>query len=233
MFIKDMNWMQVEEYLSKDDRIIVPLGSTEQHAYLSLCTDLLLAENISLEAAEPLGVPVMPGVAFGMTPYFSAYPGTVSLKPATYFALIRDILDSLQLQGFRRILFVNGHGGNSPVAAEIQEWLKSRDEMQVKIHNWWAAPKTMAAVTKIDPIASHASWMENFPITRIEGVTMPTVQKPMINLKTNKLLSAKQVREYCGDGNYGGDYQKDDLSMEKIWQIGVLETREALENDWI
>ncbi len=48
-----MNWMQVEEHLQRDDRVVLPLGSTEQHAYLSLATDSILAERVAVEAAEP------------------------------------------------------------------------------------------------------------------------------------------------------------------------------------
>jgi creatinine amidohydrolase len=58
--VRDLNWMQLEEYLEQDDRVVLPLGSTEQHAYLSLETDNILAERVSVEAAQPLGVPVFP-----------------------------------------------------------------------------------------------------------------------------------------------------------------------------
>ena len=104
MKISDMNWMQVEDYLQHDDRAVVPLGSTEQHAYLSLSVDSILSERVAVEAAEPLGVPVFPVQAYGLTPYFRAYPGTVSLRVETYVRLVRDILDSLAHSGFRRIL---------------------------------------------------------------------------------------------------------------------------------
>ena len=60
MRVRDLNWMQLEAYLHGDDRIVLPVGSTEQHAYLSLETDSILAERASVEAAEPLGVPVLP-----------------------------------------------------------------------------------------------------------------------------------------------------------------------------
>lgn len=232
MLIQNMNWMQVEDYLKHDDRIILPLGSTEQHAYLSLMTDAILAQKVAEEAAEPLGIPVMPVLPFGMAPYFCAYPGTVSLTPSTYFALVRELLDNLYRSGFRRILLVNGHGGNSPVLAEIQDWLTTHDGAKIKLHNWWAAPKTMQQVIKIDPVASHASWMENFPWTRIEDVVLPTIQKPMIDLALNRQLSAKAVRDYVGDGNYGGDYQKDDAEMRLVWQAGVEETREQIKSHW-
>ena len=77
MCITDMNWMQVEEYLKNDDRAVLPVGSTEQHAYLSLSTDSILAERVALEASGTLGVPVFPVLAYGITPYFMAYPGTI------------------------------------------------------------------------------------------------------------------------------------------------------------
>ena len=75
MRIADMNWMQVRDHAAKDDRAVLPIGSTEQHAYLSLAVDSILSERVALEAAEPLGIPVFPVLAYGLTPSFVAYPG--------------------------------------------------------------------------------------------------------------------------------------------------------------
>jgi len=143
----DTNWMQIEEYLEHDDRIVLPTGSTEQHGYLSLGTDALCAERVAVDAAEPLGVPVLPVLPFGMAPYFTAYPGSMSLRLSTYIEVLRDLLDCLEMQGFRRIAVINGHGGNAPVAGMIREWLcKPRDvEMQVLFHSWFNGPKTVVA----------------------------------------------------------------------------------------
>src|ERR1035437_5153382 len=113
MKVANSNWMQVAGYLDHDDRAVIPLGSTEQHAYLSLATDAILAERVALEAAEPLGVPVFPALAYGITPYFLAFPRSISLRVSTYVAVVRDILYALAGQGFRLILLVNGHVGNS------------------------------------------------------------------------------------------------------------------------
>src|SRR6266576_2672897 len=74
MKIGEMNWHQLEHYLSADDRAIVPLGSTEQHAFLSLSVDSILAEKVAIEAAELCKVPVFPVVPFGMTPTYYDYP---------------------------------------------------------------------------------------------------------------------------------------------------------------
>src|SRR5204863_1447039 len=105
--IAEMNWMQGEKYLQRDDRVVLPLGSTEQHAYLSLATDSILAERVAVEAAEPLQVPVLPALAYGLTPYFAAYPGSPSVQTDTYLAFVRQIIESLQGQGVSRFLLVN------------------------------------------------------------------------------------------------------------------------------
>src|SRR2546423_9725419 len=108
MRFRDLNWMQVEAYLEHDDRVVLPVGSTEEPAYLSMETDSILAERLAAEAAEPLGIPVLPVLAYGITPGFAAYPGSPSLRLETFAAVLRDILDSLRRQGFRRFLIANG-----------------------------------------------------------------------------------------------------------------------------
>jgi creatinine amidohydrolase len=227
-----MNWMMVEEYLKRDDRALLPLGSTEQHAYLSLSVDSILAERLAVEAAESLGVPVFPVLAYGITPYFRAFPGTITLRVETYLSLLRDILDVMAEQGFKRILIVNGHGGNTPAQGLIGEWMADHPNIRIKFHNWWNAPKVWAQVQAIDPVASHASWMENFPWTRLEKVEMRREQKPMSDLDKLRRLDPKSLRRYLKDGNYGGFYQRDDEEMMKIWRTGVEETRALLTEEW-
>lgn len=233
MKITDMNWLQVEAYLRRDDRAVVPLGSTEQHAYLSLSVDSILAERVSAEAAEPLGVPVFPVVAYGLTPYFMAYPGTVTLRPATYLAMIRDVLDSLVAHGFKRIVVVNGHGGNAPAAAVADELMREREDVRVKWHNWWNAPRTWARVKEVDPVCSHASWMENFPWTRLPGIALPGAAKPPVDAAALKQAGPRTARALLGDGNFAGLYQRPDEDMLSIWRVGVEETRDAIASNWL
>ena len=230
MLIREINWMMVEEYLKGDDRCVLPLGSTEQHAYLSLATDSILAERIAAEAAEPAGVPVFPVLAYGITPYFRAFPGTMTLRVETYLLVLRDLLNAMAEHGFKRILIVNGHGGNTPGQGLAAEWLADHPGVRIKFHNWWNAPKVWAQVQAIDPVASHASWMENFPWTRLANVNMPANQKPMNDLDRLRQLDPAAIRTELVDGNYGGYYQRSDDEMLKIWQAGVEETRALLTN---
>jgi creatinine amidohydrolase len=227
-----MCWMQVEDYLKRDNRAVLPIGSTEQHAQLSLMVDCILSERVAVDAAEPTGVPVFPVVSYGVTPYFMAFPGTVSLKVDTFIRVIGDILDSLATHGFRRIVIVNGHGGNAPAQSLAAEWMAARPEVQVKFHNWYNAPKTWAKVKEIDPVASHASWMENFPWTRLASAPAPEGQKPMVEMDRFRAMSPKAFRGCLGDGNFGGRYQRNDEEMLALWRVGVEETRDVIENGW-
>jgi creatinine amidohydrolase len=232
MRISEMNWMMVEKYLERDDRAVLPLGCTEQHAYLSLSTDSILAERLAVEASEQVDIPVFPLLAYGITPYFRAFPGTITLRVETYMRVLRDILDALHEHGFKRILIVNGHGGNTPAQGLVGEWMADHPGLRVKFHNWWNAPKVWAQVEAIDPVASHASWMENFPWTRLAKVNVPAEQKPMSDPERLRCFDPKSVREYLKDGNYGGLYQRDDEEMMKIWRTAVGETRALLMQDW-
>jgi creatinine amidohydrolase len=230
--ISDMNWMQVEEYLTRDDRAVLPLGSTEQHSYLRLTVDAILPERVAAEAAEPLGIPVFPALPYGVTPYFREFPGTISLRVETHLRVVGDILDSMAHSGFRRILIVNGHGGNGAVQQFAQEWAAGHPGCRVIFHNWWNAPATWAKVQAIDPVASHGSWMENFPWTRIPAVTMPTTQRLMVDMARLRLLDPLALRQYLGDGNYGGFYQRSDDELLALWQVAVEETRALLTGAW-
>ena len=232
MRIAEMNWMQVEEHVKRDQRAVLPIGSTEQHGLLSLCVDVILSERVAVEAAEPLRVPVFPVINYGFTPSFVDYPGTVTLRLSTLCALMVDVLDSMVRSGFRQILIVNGHGGNSPAHGAILEWLDRNRGVQVKWHNWWNAPKTMATVNAIDPVASHASWMENFPWTRLPGVAMPATPKPMIDIARYQRIDPGAKKALIGDGNFGGHYQRPDAELMAVWDVAVAETRSLITSDW-
>lgn len=232
MRIAEMNWMQVEAHAKGDDRAVLPVGSTEQHAGLSLCVDAILAEKVAVEACAPIHVPVFPVVNYGLTPSFVDYPGTVTLRLSTLCAVVTDILDGIARSGFRRITIVNGHGGNSPVHGAVLEWLDGHRGCQVKWHNWWNAPKTFATVQAIDPVASHASWMENFPWTRLPNVGAPAHQKPMLDLARFQQLDPGAKKALLGDGNYGGFYQRPDEEMQAIWDVAVEETRAVIADGW-
>jgi creatinine amidohydrolase len=219
--IRDLNWLQLGEYLERDDRIVLPVGSTEQHAYLSLETDNILAERASVEAAEPLGVPVLPVLAYGVTG-FTAYPGSPTLRETTLLAVLSDIVDSLSEQGFERILVVNGHSGNTGAGEDLA---RSRTPAVVWHELWDGRPDEIAAA--IDPDYDHASWSENFPWTRLPGVAIPAERKPPVEWPENG--NPETWREALGDGSFGGLYQRSAEDENRVWEAAVQAIRERLE----
>ena len=225
--------MQLEAYLERDDRIVLPLGCTEQHAFLSLATDSILAERVSVEAAEPLGIPVLPALPYGLTPTFVAFPGSPTLRLETLLWVVQDLLDSLHRQRFRRILVVNGHGGNDPVAGAVAEWAAAHPDSQALFHSWWNAPGVWEIVKAIDPDASHASWMENFAWTRLEGVELPRKRKQPVDFAALRVANPARTRELLGDGSFGGHYERPDEELDRVWTAGVEEVRNLLENAWL
>jgi creatinine amidohydrolase len=217
--------MQLEKYLESDDRIVLPVGSTEQHAYLSLETDNILAERAAIEAAEPLGIPVLPVIAYGVTG-FTAYPGSPTLRESTLVAVLGDVVDSLLGQGFNRVLVVNGHGGNTELG---KEWAVG-SQGSVLWHELWDGPPDEIAA-EIDPDYDHASWSENFPWTRLPDVAMPTERKPPVVWPENE-KGPQAVRRALGDGNFGGLYQRSPEDENRLWDAAMQLIRERLER-WV
>ena len=125
--LENLSYPEVEEYLKKKDIILVPTGSVEQHSpYGLIGTDFITAEAVARRVAETMQILVAPTVKYGVSPHHMAFRGTVSLKPDTMIILISDIIESLVAHGFRRVVFINGHGGNISSIKIAMARLKTR-----------------------------------------------------------------------------------------------------------
>jgi creatinine amidohydrolase len=97
--------------------VLLPTGATEQHGpHLPTGTDTYAIEHIVRSAAartaDRVPVLVAPTLPFGCSPHHLQFGGTMSLSSQTYYAIIRDLVESLITAGFNRVLVINGHGGN-------------------------------------------------------------------------------------------------------------------------
>lgn len=121
--------------------VLIPTGATEQHAaHLSVDCDTFLSASVARLAAErveALPVLVAPALPFGFSPHHISHAGTISLRLDAYLGLLGDVAGSILRSGFKRVLFVNGHGGNSaPLRAKVGEMVT--DGHPVGMIDYWA-----------------------------------------------------------------------------------------------
>jgi creatinine amidohydrolase len=214
MRIEDLNWMDVEKYLEHDDRLLLVTGATEQHGYLSLFTDIKVPLALADAASQATGVLVAPPLNFGVSTYFLAYPGTLSLRVSTLCAALEDIVRSAYGYGFRRILVINGHGGNSPARSYLGEVNNSLPELRINWYDWWLSHSVEAVATKNNLKPAHANWLEAFPFTIVGDIPAESKAPPRV---PSPIMDAQTARRVYGDGSFGGPYRADDEVMHELF----------------
>ncbi len=214
MRLSDLNWFDVQSYLENDDRIMLVLGSCEQHAYLSLSTDVKIPLAMADAAGEQSGVLIAPPLNFGSSPYFLSYPGTMTVRIATLLDLVEDLVRSLHHHGFKRILVLNGHGGNDPVRGRLYEVVNSLSDLRLAWYAWWKSHSVEMVCQKYKLKPAHANWLEAFPFTCVGELPQSVKQPPTIP----GLLSAEEARNIYGDGCFGGPYQVHPDIMQELFK---------------
>jgi len=173
MLLQHQTWQEVETYLMRSKGIIIPIGSTEQHGPNGLIgTDAICAEVIAKAAGESANAMVGPTIGVGIAVHHMGFAGTMTIRPSTLIAIMRDYVLSLARHGFRKFLFVNGHGGNiatvqagfSEIYAEYEgAFGTAKDsELRCRLANWWdgRAMSELAKTVFGDDEGSHATASE-------------------------------------------------------------------------
>ena len=112
--LEHLTWPEAREAAERDAVVLIPVGATEQHGHhLPLGTDTLNVAFIAKRAARAAGAIMVPALAVGVSQNHRAFPGTLSLTPRTLISVLTEIVDGLYANGFKRFIFVNGHGGNN------------------------------------------------------------------------------------------------------------------------
>lgn len=226
MRFEDLSWMDVEHYLENhDNRAIVTTGACEQHGYLSLLTDIRAPLAIADAAARVEHVLIAPPLNFGVSPYFMAYPGTISLSEDTFRTVVGEAIDSLVAHGFRRLLINNGHGGNTaPLNALLADLQAAYPDASFSLYEWWRHEKVQAVAQKAGLYPTHANWLEALPVCRVGD--LPEGSKPVVDLAG--LETPEQYRDALEDGSFGGAWDADPLVIDMLFAAAVEALVEAL-----
>ncbi len=187
MLLHLQTWQAVEAYLKTSRGIIVPIGSTEQHGPNGLIgTDAICAEVVAKGVGEAADALVAPTIGVGMAQHHLAFAGSITLRPTTLIAVVRDTIASLARHGFERFYFVNGHGGNiatvtaafSEIYAETSlQTAGNRAPVKCKLRNWYEAGAVKALSRELygSSEGSHATPSE----VSLTWYAYPEAAKPM------------------------------------------------------
>lgn len=225
MRLEDLNWMDVENYLKQDDRLMLVLGACEQHGYLSLLTDVRIPLALADTASERSGVLVAPPLNFGVSPYFLAYPGTISLRSSTLIQVVEDLVRSVYRQGFRRLLVLNGHGGNDGARNVLVELANELPGLKVAWYAWWKSHSVEAVAERHQLKPAHANWLEAFPFVQV--TELPEEMK--IPPAFLGLPNATEMRQLYGDGSFGGAYSAAPEVMQELFDAALADILHLLQ----
>jgi creatinine amidohydrolase len=226
MRIEDLNWMDVQEYLKGDDRLMMVVGACEQHGYLSLLSDVKIPLALADAASKKTGVLVAPPLNFGSSPYFITYPGTLSLRLSTLMDAVEDLLRSAFGQGFKRILILNGHGGNNGLTGRLRELANAIPGIRMQWYSWWTAHCVEEVAKRHEIKPSHANWLEAFPFTIVSDLPEGEKIPPQAS---SDILDAETTRKVYGDGSFGGRYKVPQEIMQEIFEATLQDVLQLLE----
>ncbi len=153
LLLEELGWPDVARYLGRDDRLMLVVGSTEQHGrHLTFASDVWQPWEIACRLSDRTGVLLAPPLNYGMSLHHLGFPGSLSLRPHTLSSVIIDLLESAYEHGFRRILILNGHGGNiAAILTALAEALNELHGLQVRLENWWQLPEVRAILDEAFP----------------------------------------------------------------------------------
>jgi creatinine amidohydrolase len=224
MRFEDLSWFDVESYLAEEDRLMLVLGACEQHGYLSLLTDAKIPIALADAASQQTGVLVAPPLNFGASPYFLKFPGTLSLRAQTLLDLVEDLVRSSYGHGFRRLLVLNGHGGNDPARLRLYELANQLPGLRLAWYAWWQSHSIEAVAQRHQLRPYHASWLEAFSFTKVGDLPGGEKTPPRVP----GLVGAEEARQVYGDGVFGGKYEVDEAIMHELFSAALGDVLQLL-----
>ena len=135
----EMSWVEAKEYFKKSDIVVLSVGSTEQHGPANpLGTDFLIAGRLGEEVAKRAGVVCLPVIPFGVSSHHRQFGGTIFVSPRTLKKYVKDVCLALKYDEVRKVVVVNGHGGNLAALAEMSREMRE-EGVFVSVFQWWPA----------------------------------------------------------------------------------------------
>lgn len=240
VFLYKLTRPEVEEYLKENDLVLFPTGSTEQHGkHIAIDNDAFTALEVAKRVAEKTGVLVAPVMPFGYSPHHMAFPGTITLPFETLLQVYKEVCKSLMKHGFKKIVIMNGHGGNNNVITEALRRIK--EETGETVYSLMVFPGRWAPdVVKetIETRGGHADEMETSVAMYLgqrvffekgeKGVPPETPSE--LNQKYRRKVSiAYDFNEITVSGSLGDPTYASKEKGKKVMEAGIEEIAKFIE----
>jgi len=242
-----MKWEEITYYdirnLDKNKTVVLlPVGSIEVHGpHLPLGTDALSIHRVCISVAEKTKSLVLPPLFYAYVPENRNFLGTITLSAETFLKTLEEICDEVYRNGFKKILIVNGHGGNiRPLRLFLREMMAKRKkyELYIYLHTWAVIEDTIREVSETS-VHEHACEIETsymlylFPrlckMDRVSGEAKLGKKKIVENVEAMTDWISYAICGYVGDPTKA-TVEKGKILFEK-WVEGLVKiVREIKEN---
>ena len=213
-------WQEIDAYLATSDGIIIPTGSIEQHGPMGLIgTDMLCANDISVEAGELAKALVAPPLGYAPAEFNMGFVGTISISPDIYQAFCSEIFHSLERHGFRHLYVLNGHGANLEPLAQAAVSLRDAD---VRIKSWWDFDAVNLLRKKFygNWEGMHATPSE-IAITQVDH----RILDASLAINPPEKLTQEFIRTHTGDKHGAADLHRAQFPDGRVGSHSALATR--------
>lgn len=245
------NREQIKEFAAAGGVAIVPIGAIEQHGpHLPVWADTLQVEHITRSAmvlvSKETPIMVTPTMPFGSSDHHLPFGGTISLDTKVLLDVLMNIGRSLTKSGFRKIMFINGHGGNHEIFQLAARDLALQNNIHAAAASWWSVAWSRIKNTdafEYGRVPGHAGAFETAMVKAIAphlvGPKPPASLWPDKDSKTKRdsWLSPMRVelagswQKMNGYGDNPGTIP-DELSKELL-QMSIEAVAEAIENFYL
>lgn len=181
--MNDLTWEQFRERVpSACDLAIVPVGTIEAHGAIPLGTDTMIPEALANDLAPRLNALIAPSIAYGVTNSLLPFPGSTTISSGTFSAYLFEAAAGLVDAGFRRIVLLNGHGGQTGEVAGVVARLWNEKRAYAVAVEWWGFAEELAATIYPGTISGHGGVEETAMIVAIapdlvDGARATTVRR--------------------------------------------------------
>jgi creatinine amidohydrolase len=203
---EQLTWPEINEAVAQHKVIVIPTGSIEQHGHhLPLDVDVRLASAVCLGAGAlaPETMLVMPPVTYGYCHHVMDFPGTINVRQTTFVNLLIEIGISVAYHGFKRIIFVNGHGSNHPLVGQAGRQIDLQTDALCTTLSWW----------QLIAERWNQEWRQSGPGGSAHACELETAMYLVVNEKgVRKDRVRGAIASYMTDIPGGMDWQTVDLT---------------------